>query len=428
MNIPLQTWLSTQKISKEALSSFEESFVCFKVGAYKAALLFAYLGFMNVVRDRLVSAPAPTGINPAHWAGIQANAKNSETWEKIIFDTIQKKNPAPVFILSDDLRDQLKYWKDRRNDCAHSRQNKIIAAHVESFYAFIESNLGKFVVNGSRNEMMRRVLDYFNPSLTSPSEPIAPIIQDLVNTLTVAEYQDFVSDISAELDNSLSPTSKALGIRNPHTVKFLEACFLDGTDELREACKAYLVTDDTLLVSFLRQYPERAYILQDQPQKIRLIWHDLLFDGSRHDDFAVLASFLRASLIPPEQIPEAIKRAVNSGSNKLPNDLDLKILVTHGFYQALEEAITNENSLDSFKWANSNKELVIKYLSDNPISRNVALAIYQAFNSQHYAWHLAEYLNRFFAQNPNKRTEYRAFIGGDPYIGVPQAINSLANP
>ncbi|BDV00140.1 hypothetical protein TDMWS_02250 [Thermodesulfomicrobium sp. WS] len=112
----------------------------------------------------------------------------------------------------------------------------------------------------------------------------------------------------------------------------------------------------------------------------------------------------------------------------LPNDLDLKTLVTHGFYQALEEAITDDNLLSSFNWANSNKELVIKYLSDNPISQNVALAIYRAFNSEHYAWHLAEYLNRFFAQNQNKRAEYRAFIGGDPYIGVPQAINSLANP
>ncbi|WP_281751220.1 hypothetical protein [Thermodesulfomicrobium sp. WS] len=428
MNIPLQTWLSTQKISKEALSSFEESFICFKVGAYKAALLFAYLGFMNVVRDRLVFAPSPTGINPNHWAGIQANAKNPETWEKIVFDAIQQKNPAPVFILSDDLRNQLKYWKDRRNDCAHSRQNKIIAAHVEAFYAFIESNLGKFVVNGSRNEMMRRCLDYFNPSLISPSEPIAPIIHDLVNALTVAEYQAFVSDVSAEFDSSLSPTSKTLGIRNPNTVRFLEACFLYGTDELREACKAYLITDDTLLVSFLRQHPERAYVLQDQPQKVRLIWHDLLFNGSRYNDFAVLCSFLRASLIPPEQIPEAIKCAVNSVADVLPNDLDLKTLVTHGFYQALEEAITDDNLLSSFNWANSNKELVIKYLSDNPISQNVALAIYRAFNSEHYAWHLAEYLNRFFAQNQNKRAEYRAFIGGDPYIGVPQAINSLANP
>ena len=76
---------------------------------------------------------------------------------------------------------------------------------------------------------------------------------------------------------------------------------------------------------------------------------------------------------------------------------------------------------------NSNKELFIKYLFDTPISRSIALAIYQAFNSQNHAWHLAEYLNRFFAQNPNKKAEYRAFIGGDPYIGVPQAINALTD-
>jgi hypothetical protein len=83
MLLPIEAWLNTQKISIEALSSFDESFICFKVGAYKASLLFAYLGFMNVIRDRIVAAPPPTGITPGYWSGIQANAKSPETWERV---------------------------------------------------------------------------------------------------------------------------------------------------------------------------------------------------------------------------------------------------------------------------------------------------------------------------------------------------------
>ena len=383
MNLPIQNWLITQKISKEASSSFDESFVCFKVGAYKASLLFAYLGFMNVIRDRIIAAPSPTGITPNHWAGIQSSAKNPEAWEKAVFDAIQQKQPAPVFDVPDDIRDQVKYWKDRRNDCAHSKQNKIIAAHVETLYAFIESNLGKFAVNGSRPEMVRRILDYFNPSLTSPNEPLTPIIHDLLTALKSAEYTSFIAEAISELEKTQSPMSVALGIGNPDVIKFLGACFKDGTDDLRDACKTSLATNDALLVDFLRQYPDKVYILQDQPQKVRLIWHDHLFNRV-HSDFSLLSSLLRASLIPQDQIEEAISLAVKASSSQLPSDIDLQTLIQHGYHVALENAIVNEQ-LGNFHWANDNKELIIKYLSENIIPRGIAGAIYNSFNGEHFA-------------------------------------------
>lgn len=427
MNLPLQNWLITQKISKEASSSFEESFTSFKVGAYKASLLFAYLGFMNVIRDRIIVAPPPIGITPNHWASIQAKAKNPDEWERAVFDAIQQKNPTPIFVIPDDIRDQVKYWKDRRNDCAHSKQNKIIAAYPESLYAFIESNLGKFAVNGSRPEMIKRILDYFNPSLTSPSEPLAPIIHDLLNSLTSAEYQSFITEAISELDKTQDPFQSSFSIGNPDAIKFLNACFIDGTDELREACKASMGTNDILLIDFLRQYPDKIYILQDQPQKVRIIWHDNLFSRVQND-FSLLCSLLRASLIPQDQIEEAITIAVKASASHLPLDLDLRTLIQHGYYTVLEKAMVESQLMNNFDWANANKNLIVKYLSDNLISRSVASAIYTAFNGQHYPWHLAEYLNQFFIQRPDKKLEYLTQTGGDPFVGVPSAIPALSNP
>jgi hypothetical protein len=61
------------------------------------------------------------------------------------FDATQHKNPAPIFAIDQELRDQVKFWKDRRNDCAHSKQNQIIAAHCEAFYAFVRSTLNRFI-------------------------------------------------------------------------------------------------------------------------------------------------------------------------------------------------------------------------------------------------------------------------------------------
>ena len=64
----------------------------------------------------------------------------------------------------------------------------------------------------------------------------------------------------------------------------------------------------------------------------------------------------------------------------------------------------------------------------NLISRSVASAIYTAFNGQHYPWHLAEYLNQFFIQRPDKKLEYLTQTGGDPFVGVPSAIPALSTP
>src|SRR5574341_108984 len=320
MNLPIQNWLNTQKISKEASSSFDESFTCFKVGAYKASLLFAYLGFMNIIRDRIIAASPPAGFTASHWAGIESAAKNPEKWEDVDIDKIQQQaKRAPIFIISNDIREQMKYWRNRRNDCAHSKQNKIIAAHVESFYAFVESNLGKFAVNGSRSEILKRILDYFNPSLTSPNESITPIIHDLLNALTVVEYPSFITEAISELGKAQNSTPILFGMGNPDVIKFLGACFKDGTDDLREACKASLNSDDGLLVEFLRQYPDKVYILQNQDQKVRLIWHDHLFNRV-HNDFSVLSSMLRASLIPQDQIEEAISLAVKASASRMPSD------------------------------------------------------------------------------------------------------------
>jgi hypothetical protein len=426
MNLPLQNWLNTQKISKEALSSFEESFICFKVGAYKASLLLAYLGFINVIRDRIIIAPPPNGIVAHRWSTIQATAKDPDAWDKTVFDAMQQKNPFPIFVISDDVRDQVKYWKDRRNDCAHSKQNKIIAAHVESLYAFIESNLGKFVVNGSRNEMIRRILDYFNPSLTAPSEPLTPIIHDLLHALMVAEYPSFIVETINALDSLQNPLPIPSSIENPDVIKFLGACFQDGNDDLREACKTSLIANDVLLMQFLRQQSDKVYILQNEHQKIRQIWHDEIFSSYFKNDIPLLCSLLHASLIPQNEIPETMARAIKVGLHQLPTDPDLETLIQYGFYIELEKAIV-DGLLDNFSWANNNKRLIGKYLSDKRISREIAGALYHAFLGEYYAWHLAEYLNDFFSQRLDKKAEFLIHLGGTPAIGIPMGLPAL-NP
>jgi len=62
MKLQLEQWLDDQTLSSESQSCFEESFICYKVAAYKAALLFGYLGFLTTIRDRILQSRSPEGI------------------------------------------------------------------------------------------------------------------------------------------------------------------------------------------------------------------------------------------------------------------------------------------------------------------------------------------------------------------------------
>jgi hypothetical protein len=145
MKLQLEQWLDDQTLSSESRSCYEESFICYKVAAYKAALLFGYLGFLTTIRDRILQSRSPQGIPEDRWTKIQKDVSNHALWDAATFDATQHKNPAPIFAIDQELRDQVKFWKDRRNDCAHSKQNQIIAAHCEAFYAFVRSTLNRFI-------------------------------------------------------------------------------------------------------------------------------------------------------------------------------------------------------------------------------------------------------------------------------------------
>ena len=120
MRIEFDDWLSSQKISATAESLFKESVVCYKASAYRAALLLSYVGLQTIIKDRLLSANCPSSIPAGQWAGIIRNLTDDDKWDSQVYDAIQMKSPASIFGISDDLRNQIAYWRNRRNDCALS--------------------------------------------------------------------------------------------------------------------------------------------------------------------------------------------------------------------------------------------------------------------------------------------------------------------
>jgi len=126
----------------------------------------SYLGFLTAVRDRLLAAPhVPAGVSEGAWDSLRKQLRNDDKWDPTAYDATQAQKPAPYFIVSDNVRSQVEYWKNRRNDCAHAKSNAIEGSHVEMMWLFIQSNLPKFVVNGSRAALLDKLGRHFDPRI-----------------------------------------------------------------------------------------------------------------------------------------------------------------------------------------------------------------------------------------------------------------------
>jgi hypothetical protein len=428
MLINFEPWLMLQNPSPDAQGCYDEAFLAYKVGAYRAALLFSYLGFMTFLRERIGSSPAPAGVPAGLWTQIQAQAGSEDAWDTAVFEATQRRaNPAPVFLVSEDLRQQVMYWKNRRNDCAHSKNNIIDAAHVDQFWAFTKSNLNKFMVNGSRAVMLTQIETHFNPALTAPGQPVDNLVMGISQAIVGAELSDFLTDLAQSFDANRNQADVAANGENPNKLRLYDRCLAIGEANLQIAVRNQTISDRRLLLQFLRAYPARVTILAGHAQQVRRLWSEDLFSGGL-DDISLLASLLRNNLIPPNEREQCQLTLIRRGISAAPNAVDEATLAENGFYQHLEAVTVAEGMINRFAWANTSSGIIEHHLSRSPITVEMARALYLAFDSVYNARDLRQRLNTFFTVNAAKRTEFRNLEQANALIGLPQHLPALHNP
>jgi len=147
---------------------------------------------MTSLKTRMQAADVPDGFTPAEWnSSFQKPLLRDDLWDKSMFNFTQQKSPKTVFAISEDVRDQIKYWKNRRNDSAHAKDNMIGHEHVESFWSFLQSNLSKLVVNGGKAYLVNQIRVHYDYTLTA-------IGTDCMSLTGVARLADRSAKISVE--------------------------------------------------------------------------------------------------------------------------------------------------------------------------------------------------------------------------------------
>lgn len=414
MKLDFEKWLIEQNISEDAKGIFEESIRCYKNSAYRASLLFSFLGLQIILKDRIQNANRAECYEEAEWQQRQKELRDYEIWEIKLTNLMHGKKPP--FKMTEDLKRQYTYWKDRRNDCAHSKGNLISYPHVENFWLFLQSNLSKFVINGGLQSVLQDVSIYLNSSLTPAHADIRPLIQKIRFALEREEYIDFLSEFYSSV-----VYQEAFGyvIKNPKIIKLWEALF--SLEDRQDILVKFLLETEKLpfTIKVIRTKPEIIKYFKDKTKFVRYLWKE---EFKRSNDYLIFIELLRNNIIPEGEILELYHHMFNNVEStsfeldesnidfygiEVIQDVDIYLLKSNGFFEEFyNQAIKAGKITGYFEWGNRNKELFLFYLKHFNMDEEIVLRLNRVLDMSYSPKKLKEMLYSFYRKNPDVQEKH----------------------
>lgn len=428
MRLRFEKWYE-EKINGDAKELFNESCLCYKVGAYRATFLMSYLGFQSVLKERMLKKPkAPNGLSQRYWDTIQNKLRDDKTWDDTVFEAVDKNQPASPFLINDDLRKQYRYFRCIRNDCAHAKSNIISYPHVESLWLFIESNYNKFVVNGGRDGLLERISIHYNPTYTKPGSDISPIIEDISTSMNVTEIPLFLKDVHELLeDKSLIYTS----FEDEEFSDFWKKIVFSSDEELVEAMIIFVKGDWDIFLNFINRYPYKLIdiLLSSTDQFKREFWNEKIFNMSSFwhlNVWDILKRVLESNIVPKDELNKFIKKASNKFKEVPPKEY-LEFFRTVGYLDELKrmhfECGNNFNSPGGIDYANRNWTSISPLIENIELDYDIVSQLNKAFMSASYGIYY-DGMKILLENNHEFRNKYEEILVKNSCL-IPQCILDL---
>jgi len=401
MKLIIENWVSEKGYSNNISQLFNESVICYRNGAYRASLIFSYIGFLTIIKETIVRSKFPTSFTEPEWNALITKINNDDLWEKEVYEALIRTN-KPIFHIDEDLRLQIRYWKDRRNDCAHFKNNKIESHHTESFWSFIISNIPKMTVEGGINTLLKKFDEHFNDTKTPPGSDYNHLIREIENSVLNSELPDFFSMLSQCI------SYRSWGSTD---IQDVYCKILDLTSpRIHESLIRYLKEDNRDLI-FLGVHPEKITQLNYSHTDIRLMWKSRFnVIKTDYNPFNIFCGMLKNDMIPIEQIDEANRLLINcfsqSNFHKLPEKGDIETLKSKGFFDSLFENAIEERKLTDYKWVNDKCDLIIELIINVPLTEKTVVCICNMAISQFPSQWLVKAIVFIFNRCPDIKKEF----------------------
>lgn len=400
MKVPFEDWLIKQNISLQASELLKEAILCYKSSAYRASLLFSYLTFQTILKDRILEAKKPSAIPQGLWESMQRDLLNDDIWESKLLEAVNRKQPAEIFLLSEEVRKQYEYWKDRRNDCAHAKGNQISYQHVEVFWLFIESNLAKFVVNGGKESLIEEIKVHFDWNRTSRNANFTKIIESIPKVVEKPDHIEFLQNIYDYFNDK--------EISTDNTVLRFWASLLKIGGEFSNSTMKFLIDKDLLILELLMAEPILVIYFCNEKQFIRSLWKEKFWNSYRV--YPLFITMLRNKLIPQEELEEAIERVsdvVSDSHFSRVEQVDVISLQESGFFEIFSDlAFGTFRKIQNFDWARENKHIICLYLKKYGLNSDIVSVLNNIFNAKHTPWKLGDAIKELFEERPLIKESY----------------------
>ncbi|ATH71780.1 hypothetical protein [Bacillus altitudinis] len=419
MKIPFLKWTEEQNFSEEAKSLFNESGECYKASAYRAALLFSFLGFQTVIKDRILEARTPKNYKDGEWSQLQKSLLDDDSWDAAVITIVNNKK-KPIFSLNEDLINQYMYWKNRRNDCAHAKGNEVGDAHVESYWLFLKSNSLKFRVNGSKDYILEQIKEFYDPNLTPPNASINPLVSQIPHSIDRKDLEGFLQDLK-----EITASSFTILNSNKSSVWFE---LLDLEYYSKEIIKFLMLKEnEPFAIAIINLNPNYVKYFQGESSFIRSMWNNFYSPN----DYRILLNLIKNNLIPLEELEECYTHMFNHVESDLfsensvwgpINELELEILKDTNFFNLFYTKAFKESHISrDFNWGNRNKYLVIKYIEEFQMDYDIALVIKDCEHRNYPPIHLNKLLIDFFKQHSEIEDKYKELLLPE----IPEESNML---
>ncbi|MFH6967227.1 hypothetical protein [Flavobacterium sp. FlaQc-28] len=426
MKLRIENWIDNSNFSEDVNVLFTDAVTCYKAGANRASLLFSYLAFLTILKERIIGATKPNLYPQGEWDITILKLQNEDLWEAIVFDatqqqeridtTTKQRTKDPIFNLNDNLRLQVKYWKDRRNDCAHYKDNIIETFHTEAFWAFIESNMSKITIEGGMQSLINKIYKHFDPTITPPDKDITPLIQEVEFSVERSKLKNFWEALlhSGEWDFDLSKRKQEL------ISKSLEV----NKDFVNDSLITIVKANKFHLKDFLSNHPDKILSFNFNEEEIRKFWKTQLISGN--NILGLYTSFLRNGLIPQNEIAEANKTILSAIREYSPTINEHQILSENGFLNTFKQDILNNSSFignRSYLYVNEKADIIAGIIKNYPADKDIIMKLVEHYNQRDNSDWLVERFNNVFESASNITIEYKNILQTDN-VEIPEKLKT----
>lgn len=174
---------------------FKESEKCFKVEAYRAALLFAFSAFMKILSKKILENGQPAAVGNDEWSDVCKKLRSDDSIEEQVLKCIQSKDNK-YFQINQSLKDEMTKWKNSRNACAHWKDELIDEFVVENFYSFILFYQYKFSLKTSAENATKELYSVFDVGVSRSSALLEQKVKALPYLLADNEIGVFCEKVT----------------------------------------------------------------------------------------------------------------------------------------------------------------------------------------------------------------------------------------